>query len=134
MNRLPHQWKRLGVTAPNWAVLTALAKKGGRWSREEFFAAAERETACLFDELKSLGIAGAPHGPRPRLRRRPPHSQVIRPVRPGDRGGYLDFQAGRSAGYSRTSNADEHGSQPVSHATEQTRLTAQSDLTATNIL
>jgi SAM-dependent methyltransferase len=53
--RLQREWDELAETDAMWAVLTDPARKGGRWTVEEFVAAGEAEVAAALDRAAELG-------------------------------------------------------------------------------
>ncbi len=62
LDELQRHWDAFGTEDPMWAILTDPAKKGRRWTAEEFFATGVVEIAALMGEARSLGL--------PRSRRR----------------------------------------------------------------
>ncbi len=62
LERHRRDWEALAATDPLWAVLTDPARKGGRWTREEFLATGEAEIAEVLERAERLG--------RPSRRRR----------------------------------------------------------------
>ena len=62
LQELQRHWDAFGRQDPMWAILTDPARKGGRWTPEEFFATGVEEIAGLMVEAASLGV--------PRHRRR----------------------------------------------------------------
>lgn len=59
---LQRHWDTFGKQDPFWAILTDPAKRGNRWSPEEFFATGRAEIAELLEHAARLGV--------PRQRRR----------------------------------------------------------------
>jgi 2-polyprenyl-3-methyl-5-hydroxy-6-metoxy-1,4-benzoquinol methylase len=53
-------WTALGEQDAMWVVLTDPAKKGNRWTAEDFFATGRREVADIFARLQSAGISPVP--------------------------------------------------------------------------
>lgn len=56
LDRHRRDWDRLALEDPLWAVLTDPARRGGRWSVEEFLATGEEEIAGVLDEAAELGL------------------------------------------------------------------------------
>ena len=59
---LQRHWHAFGQQDPYWAILTDPAKRGNRWSPEEFFETGRAEIAAVMADAARLGI--------PRERRR----------------------------------------------------------------
>lgn len=62
LGELQRHWQAFGEQDPLWAILTDPARKGGRWTPEEFFATGVAEIDALLQEAQALGL--------PRRRRR----------------------------------------------------------------
>ena len=62
LGELQRHWQAFGERDPLWAILTDPARKGGRWTPEEFFATGVAEIDALMQEAQALGL--------PRQRRR----------------------------------------------------------------
>ena len=56
MDRHQEQWENLGGQDPYWAVLSDPAKKGGKWSKDEFFASGQREIEQVMANLARLRV------------------------------------------------------------------------------
>jgi len=56
---LQRHWDAFGERDPMWAILTDPARKGRRWTAEEFFATGVAEIAALMDEARALGLPAA---------------------------------------------------------------------------
>ena len=56
LERHRRDWDRLASEDPLWAVLTDPARRGGRWTVEEFLATGEDEIAGVLDEAAELGL------------------------------------------------------------------------------
>jgi 2-polyprenyl-3-methyl-5-hydroxy-6-metoxy-1,4-benzoquinol methylase len=52
-------WTALGEHDAMWVVLTDPAKKGNRWTPEDFFATGQREVADIFARLQQAGVLPA---------------------------------------------------------------------------
>jgi SAM-dependent methyltransferase len=52
---LQREWDELAQTDALWAVLTDPARKGGRWTVEEFLAAGETEIEAVLERTAALG-------------------------------------------------------------------------------
>jgi SAM-dependent methyltransferase len=53
---LAQDWDQLGQSDPLWAILSDPAKKGNRWSLEEFFATGEVAVDQALHHLDALGV------------------------------------------------------------------------------
>ena len=62
LGELQRHWQAFGEQDPLWAILTDPARKGGRWTPEEFFATGVVEIEALMQEARTFGL--------PRQRRR----------------------------------------------------------------
>ena len=62
LGELQRHWHAFGEQDPLWAILTDPARKGGRWTPEEFFATGVAEIDALMQEAQAFGL--------PRQRRR----------------------------------------------------------------
>lgn len=62
LGELQQHWQAFGEQDPLWAILTDPARKGGRWTPDEFFATGVAEIDALMQEAHALGL--------PRQRRR----------------------------------------------------------------
>jgi SAM-dependent methyltransferase len=49
-------WTALGKDDPMWVVLTDPAKKGNKWSREDFFATGRQDVQRSLQKLQDMGI------------------------------------------------------------------------------
>lgn len=56
LERHRRDWERLAAEDPLWAVLTDPARRGGRWTPEEFLATGEAEIAAVLAEAEPLGL------------------------------------------------------------------------------
>lgn len=56
LERLAQSWDQLGQSDPLWAILSDPAKKGNRWSMEEFFATGEAVVDQALRHLDALKI------------------------------------------------------------------------------
>lgn len=56
LGELQRHWQAFGEQDPLWAILTDPARKGGRWSPEEFFATGVAEIDALMQEARTLGL------------------------------------------------------------------------------
>jgi SAM-dependent methyltransferase len=54
--RLRLHWNRFARRDPLWAILTDPAKKGGRWSVDEFFRSGQDEVARLIERLAATDL------------------------------------------------------------------------------
>ncbi|MFZ2197029.1 MAG: class I SAM-dependent methyltransferase [Thermodesulfovibrionales bacterium] len=57
IKNLQKKWNSLGKNDLLWAILTIPAKKGNRWSKEEFFETGVKEINAVLDYVRSLGVA-----------------------------------------------------------------------------
>jgi SAM-dependent methyltransferase len=55
LDRQRRDWETLAAVDPLWAVLTDPARKGGRWTRDEFLASGEDEVAAMLAVADGLG-------------------------------------------------------------------------------
>lgn len=62
LGELQRHWQAFGEQDPLWAILTDPARKGGRWTPDEFFATGVAEIEALMRDAQGFGL--------PRQRRR----------------------------------------------------------------
>ncbi|HJT22814.1 MAG TPA: methyltransferase domain-containing protein [Nitrospira sp.] len=53
---LQKNWNNFGKKDPLWAILTVEAKKGNRWTPEEFFETGRDEIEQLMEHMRGLGL------------------------------------------------------------------------------
>ncbi len=53
---LQRHWDAFGQHDPMWAILTDPARKGGRWTADEFFATGVTEIGAVMAEARALGL------------------------------------------------------------------------------
>ncbi len=56
LTNLQRHWDAFGRPDPMWAILTDPARKGGRWTADEFFATGVAEIGALMAEARTLGL------------------------------------------------------------------------------
>lgn len=56
LHDLQRHWDAFGEQDPMWAILTDPARKGRRWTTEEFFATGVTEVAALMAEARGFGL------------------------------------------------------------------------------
>ena len=56
LRQLQWHWDTFGRQDPFWAILTDPARRGNRWSPEEFFETGRVEIAELLDRAPQLGV------------------------------------------------------------------------------
>lgn len=56
LGELQRHWQAFGEQDPLWAILTDPARKGGRWTPEEFFATGVAEIEALMQEARTFGL------------------------------------------------------------------------------
>jgi SAM-dependent methyltransferase len=56
LDELQRHWDAFGEQDPMWAILTDPARKGRRWTAEEFFATGVAEIDALMAEARALGL------------------------------------------------------------------------------
>jgi SAM-dependent methyltransferase len=56
LEEINKNWTALGTTDPMWAILTDPAKKGNRWSPEEFFETGRHDIKTILARLESAGL------------------------------------------------------------------------------
>ena len=56
LDELQRHWDAFGEQDPMWAILTDPARRGRRWTAEEFFATGVTEIAALMGHARSLGL------------------------------------------------------------------------------
>ena len=59
LHDLQRHWDAFGEQDPMWAILTDPARKGRRWTAEEFFATGVAEVEALMSEARSFGLPAA---------------------------------------------------------------------------
>jgi len=59
LRELQRHWHAFGEQDPMWAILTDPARKGRRWTAEEFFATGVAEVDALMTEARSFGLPAA---------------------------------------------------------------------------
>jgi ubiquinone/menaquinone biosynthesis C-methylase UbiE len=57
LKELQKNWDKFGKTDPLWAILTVEAKKGNKWTPEEFFETGRSEVEQLMEHMRALGLA-----------------------------------------------------------------------------
>lgn len=57
LEKINENWTALGNTDPMWAILADPAKKGNRWSPEEFFETGRQGIKTILDSLVSAGLS-----------------------------------------------------------------------------
>ena len=53
---LQRHWDAFGRHDPMWAILTDPARKGGRWTADEFFATGVTEIGAVMAAARALGL------------------------------------------------------------------------------
>ena len=56
LHDLQRHWDAFGEQDPMWAILTDPARKGRRWTAEEFFATGIAEIEALMAEARGFGL------------------------------------------------------------------------------
>jgi len=59
LHDLQRHWDAFGEQDPMWAILTDPARKGRRWTAEEFFATGVEEVGALMTEARAFGLPAA---------------------------------------------------------------------------
>ncbi len=57
LKELQKNWNKFGKKDPLWAILTVEAKKGNKWTPEEFFETGRYEIEQLMEHMRTLGLA-----------------------------------------------------------------------------
>lgn len=56
LDEINKNWTDLGSSDPMWAILADPAKKGNRWSQEEFFESGRQDIQKILERLKSAAL------------------------------------------------------------------------------
>jgi SAM-dependent methyltransferase len=57
LDKLQKNWESYAQADPLWAICTDRAKRGGRWTKDEFFATGDREIGKIMEYLRSQGLS-----------------------------------------------------------------------------
>src|SRR5277367_1619259 len=57
LSEIQENWEGFAQADPLWAILVDSQKRGGRWSKDEFFATGDREIKTVIEYVRTLGLS-----------------------------------------------------------------------------